>query len=60
MIHDSKTCDCQMCLWAREIEERRERTEWETERALNDFRREFGDERFMEKIEVYLTSNGLY
>jgi hypothetical protein len=65
-VHDSDTCDrdngqpCFMCRFATDIEVRREQTEWDTERAMNDFRREFGDERFMEKIEVYLTQNGLY
>jgi hypothetical protein len=65
-VHDSDTCDrdhgqpCFMCRFAIEIEERRERDAWELEKAMNDYRLSVGSERFMEKIETYLTDKGLY
>lgn len=64
--HNSHTCiadngqPCSMCRFANEIEERRERDAWELEKAMSDYRLSAGSDAFMEKIESYLTANGLY
>lgn len=59
-VHDSKTCDCEVCQWANQKEIADDLTEFELEKSLSDFRARFGDERLMSTIEVYLVREGLY
>lgn len=59
-IHDSQTCPCEMCKWANNADDPRERAEWSLESEMTNFASQYGEEALVEKIDVYMTSRGLY
>lgn len=66
-VHDSQTCNlgansepCEMCKWANNADDPRERAEWSLESEMTNFASQYGEEALVEKIDVYMTSRGLY
>lgn len=59
-IHDTETCDCEMCRWAARRESERECQVRGVEAKLEGFRVKYGDEAVAQVVDRYFTERAIY
>lgn len=59
-IHNTDTCSCQICTWARNVVEQREYREWSVEVELEGFRAKYGDEALAQTVDRFMTERAIF